>query len=218
MTKTFQWFLDPPRSLASAEDEFPVRGVRLRLWPGTLEVEAATDCPEEPARRLADEYVTLLRGQGVAVFLRTEADFVKHTPLVVQAEVASRRDGPSFVRRAMRRARNAFLSGSDSTLIRCYEYRDQMIDDPARSLFYAYKLIESLEHRFGGEDDLIKTLRMRSAIKYVKRVANESCRDERHAPTDASERMTLTPDERAKAIADTHKILRAYEHWLQPEP
>src|SRR5215467_3907073 len=175
----YRWYLDPPQTFSSVEDEFPVRGFRLRLLGPTLEVESAADGSEETARRLADEYITLLRGHGVHVLLRTEAQFRSYTSFVVQADPRSPRNHDIVVR-AIRAARKSLLSASDPTLTLCYEYRDQMTDDPDRSLFYAYKLIETMgnkiasdQGRSDGEAALIEALGLRKEIKDVKQAASE---------------------------------------------
>jgi hypothetical protein len=75
-----------------------------------------------------------------------------------------------------------------------------------------------MENKVGGEARLIDELGLKAEIKYVKRAGNEAARDERHAPLDPKKLRKLTSEERAKAIKDTHKILRAYEDWVQREP
>jgi hypothetical protein len=215
MPNVFSWILHPQRSsLASVTDEFAVGDFHLRLLGPCLEVEVAVDGTEEGARRLADKYVGLLRSRGLPVQLLTREEFSALPPQIIYAARSDPR-GRMIAVSAVRAARSALLAGSDDTLGRCYEYRDQMIGDEGHALFHAHKLIETLENKLGGEAALIRALDMRDKIKYVKRAANAPQMDERHAPLSSAETPYRPRFDRATALKYTQDILRGYEQYLR---
>jgi len=215
MPKLFKWILHTQRSsLASVTDEFAVGDFHLRLLGPSLEVEAVADCTEEAARRLADEYVRLLLSRGLHVRLLTSGEFSSLPPQPLQAVGPDPREQLSAVF-AIRAARSALLASSDAALRRCYEYWDQVIDDEGHALFHAHKLIETLEHKLGGEAALIRALDMRDKIKYAKRAANEPQMDERHAPANPAKNAPRSRLDRATALKYTQDILHAYEQHLR---
>jgi hypothetical protein len=200
--------------LASLSDEFVVNDCRVRLLGPTIEVEVPEDCTEGEARRLANRYADLLRGGGVHVQLLTFEEYSTLPPQPMYAGPDPM--GSTLAVSAVRRARAALLADSDEILRRCYEYRDQMLDDEEHALFHAYKLIETLEGEVGGEEGLIRALGMRDKIKYVKRAANDRQMDERHAPEGRNQISTQPPCDRATAVGFTHEILRAFERHRRP--
>jgi hypothetical protein len=214
MPKLFKWILHPQRSsLASVTDEFAVGDFHLRLRGPSLEVEAVA-CTEEAARRLADEYVGLLRSHGHNVRLLTSDEFSSLPPQPLQAVAPDPREKLIAVF-AIRAARSVLLASSDAALRRCYEYWDQVVDDEGHALSHAHKLIETLENKLGGEAALIRALDMRDKIKYVKRAANEPQMDERHAPGNLAKNAPRSRLDRATALKYTQDILRAYEQHLR---
>ncbi len=115
---------------------------------------------------------------------------------------------------AIRRARNDLLGSEDHTLRRCYDYIQDAREREKESLFYLYKAIEAIEDKLGGERRAVELLSVGSDLKFVKRLANEPVRDERHAPKDAD--ALQRPDRTDKAMARdcAIRILRAYEDYL----
>ena len=83
------------------------------------------------------------------------------------------------------------------------------------SLSNLYKVVESIEERLGGEARAIKALDLRKEIKFVKRLANESKKDQRHAPKPAEVVEGLNTGELGKANDYTHAIVRAYEQYMR---
>jgi hypothetical protein len=82
-------------------------------------------------------------------------------------------------------------------------------------LFYLYKVVDAIKNRLGGEKDAIAalkaigTLNIGTAYKNVKRLANESDRDERHAPRNPTTVRQTTAYERETAFEGTRAVLRA---------
>jgi hypothetical protein len=207
----FRWIVDSSgSSLTSLSDEFLVQDCRMRFFGFSLEVEVPEGGTEKEARRLADRYTDLLRSGGLLVRLFTSEEYSTLPPYPVYA-IGPDPMGQMLAVSAVRRAREALLAGSDEILRRCYEYRDQMLDDEEHALFHAYKLMEILEGEFGEEDRGIRV-----KIRYVKRAASDPQMDERHAPKAQSETPAEPPCDRATALQYTHDILRAYEQHRRP--
>ena len=71
---------------------------------------------------------------------------------------------------------------ADETAKQIQIYYDHSLRQDDAALYYLYKVIESIENKFGGEAVGIAAVGEQVAWKAVKRLANESYRDARHAP------------------------------------
>jgi hypothetical protein len=206
------WFLWPPyHLLLIASDEFVCGQCRVRLVGTSLEIEVSgTENPEEVARSIAERYVKLLGEHlGVGLQVITPKEFGA-MPAQMIVQTGASREERERVGRGIQKIRQEFVE--DDTLRRCYDYlqaaRKKEGDD---SLHDLYKVIEAIEHRFGGEAPTIAALGVGPAMKFVKRVANERVRDARHAPR-ADEVVTPnTGAEVGKALEFTIEVLRACE-------
>ncbi len=79
------------------------------------------------------------------------------------------------------RAKSKIIS-ADPTAKQILAYYDAAVRQDDVALFYLYKVIESIEHKYGGEANGIEALGLASEWKFVKKTANASYGDMRHAP------------------------------------
>jgi hypothetical protein len=226
---TFSWLLDPrSQSLPALRDEFVVRAFRLVLDGNELRLALEGSSAirrEQEARQLAETYAKAL-GRGLGPFLRlmTERE-LGSLPAYASDDgswqLPSVHRVPRDPRSAIREARNVLLASSDETLRSCYNYIQDAEEHPKESLFYLYKAVEAIQNRLGGEREAIAalnaiaTLNIAPAFKNVKRLANESVRDERHAPSDPTMVQQVTASEKESALEDTRTVLRTYEKYLR---
>ncbi len=218
MSKKFSWVLYPHHEYLAVSDEFVVKGFRLHLQGNSLQVEIEQPANGEvglEARALADRYARLLRTHlGIPLRAITIKEFGAIPARMFTIRALTRQDRKR-VNNAIRRARREILASEDSTLRRCYDYIQDAGEREKESLFYLYKAIESIEDKLGGERKAIEVLGVCSELKFVKRLANEPVRDERHAPKDAD--ALERPDRTDKAMARdcAIRILRAYEQYVR---
>jgi hypothetical protein len=99
---------------------------------------------------------------------------------------------------------------ADATAKQILVYYDQAKRQDAAALFYLYKIIEAIENKYGGETDGIKAVGAGTEWKSVKRLANESYRDARHAPKPTDIIKQWSPVEIKKCFEDTQKVVMAY--------
>jgi hypothetical protein len=114
----------------------------------------------------------------------------------------------------VRLARREMLVSSDPHLRQSYDYLEQARDDESNRLFHLYKFVETLEDSFGGEAKLIKVLDVKTAVKTLKRLANDRQHDERHAPNVVGEANRLSGENQNLATRCAYEVLRAYEKSL----
>lgn len=204
-----------------AYDEFVVEKFRLRLTGCFLTVE-----PEEvnddvnllsTASELAYRYFAVLRKHVQILYgLMTFEEYAAIEPMFLQnvdyegattADVTILADGVRLARRDM-------LVLSDPHLRQGYDYLERARDDGKNQLFHLYKFVETLEHFFGGETNLIKALNVKTAVKTLKRLANDKQHDERHAPNASGGASRLSGENQSLATNCAYEILRAYEKSL----
>jgi hypothetical protein len=99
---------------------------------------------------------------------------------------------------------------ADTTAKQIQIYYDHALRQEDAALHYLYKIIEAIENKFGGEAKGIKAVGEQVACKAVKRLANETYRDARHAPKPGDAIKKWTPDELKKCFEDTQKVAVAY--------
>jgi hypothetical protein len=99
---------------------------------------------------------------------------------------------------------------SDETAKQVMVYYSEAARQPKVALFYLYKIVESIENKFGGEAAGMAAVGAETEWKSVKRLANESYRDARHAPKPADIVKPWNDAEIKKCFEDTEKVVMAY--------
>lgn len=212
--KTFKWTLwTHQENMHGASDEFIAEGFRVRLMGPTLEVsfEASGTCSPDLAKSLAEKYVeTLAKHLATSLTLMTEAEWLQRTapPFGRMTTFYGNREARSHVVSAVREARNELLASEDKDLRRCYDYlqdaRERMYTLNDEAAYHAYKAIEVLEVRFGGERKAVAALG--NILKEAKTAANEK----RHIP----EKGQLQPKASEGYMELTRQVIREYERYL----
>jgi hypothetical protein len=100
--------------------------------------------------------------------------------------------------------------GADATAKQIQIYYDHALRQDDAALYYLYKVIEAVENKFGGEAAGIAVVGEQVAWKAVKRLANESYRDARHAPKAGDVVKKWSPQELKQCFTDTQKVVLAY--------
>jgi hypothetical protein len=98
----------------------------------------------------------------------------------------------------------------DETAKQILVYYDNARRQDDVALYFLYKIVEAIENKLGGEAEGIKKLGAGVEWKAVKRLANESYRDARHAPKPGDVVRKWTQDEIKKCFANTETIVMAY--------
>lgn len=105
---------------------------------------------------------------------------------------------------------------TDQTANQIMIYYGEARRQPDVALFYLYKIIEAIENKFGGETAGIVAVGAATEWKSVKRLANESYRDARHAPKPTEVIKPWSEPEIKKCFEDTEKVVMAYFATLFP--
>lgn len=216
--KTFNWNLWPPHAnVHGAFDEFITEGFRVRLMGPILEVsfEAAGNCSPDSAKSLAEKYVkTLAKHLAKSLTLVTEEEWSARTapPFGKMMTVYVDREDPGRVARAVRKARNELVASEDRALRQCYDYLQDAHERPpaqcVEAAYDAYKAIEVLEVRFGGEKKAI------AALGKILKKAKTGANAKRHIP----EKGRLQPNASAGAVELTRQVIREYERYILDLP
>jgi hypothetical protein len=98
----------------------------------------------------------------------------------------------------------------DDTAKTIQVYFDHALKQNDAALYYLYKIIEAIENKFGGEAVGINAVGEREAWKAVKRLANESYRDARHAPKPGDVIKKWSEAELNQCFEDTRRVIFAY--------
>lgn len=215
-----QWII---RSLHDfqAFDEFVVGRFRLRLTGTLLAVEAEGPIDDSEFRSAASDlayryFAVLKKHVPVLMNLKTFEEFAAIQPPILQittitgstaAECKLHRDG-------VRLARGEMLASNDPYLRRSYDYLERARGDETNRLFHFYKFVETLEDLFGGEAKLIEALDVKTAVKTLKKLANDRRYDERHAPNASGKSNRVSSGNQNRATSCAHEIIRAYEKFL----
>lgn len=99
---------------------------------------------------------------------------------------------------------------ADSTARQILIYYETALRQDDVALFYLYKIIESIEHRYGGETPGLSALGCSSEWKLVKRIANASYGDIRHAPKPGDVIKKWSDTEIKTCFQATEKVILAY--------
>jgi hypothetical protein len=104
----------------------------------------------------------------------------------------------------------ANVINADQTAKQILIYYDQARKQDDVALFYLYKVIEVIENKFGGEASGIKAVGAGAEWKRLKKIANVSYGDARHAPKPTDIVKPWTDSEIKACFADVEKIVMAY--------
>ncbi len=226
MSTTLTWLLWPPDAFLTAQDEFIVGPLRIQLNGSTLTVvvESAQSHNDviTTAEKLAGEYVRRL-----ATHLRINVRLLTHSELAkMPAWAILTRAPPGLgtaelgVHRqrfatAIRHARNDIVLASESTLRQCYDYFQKAHEHEENYLSELYKMVETMENTFGGEDATISALNLKSELKFIKQLANVDWRDQRHPPKNPKKVSPPSTDDRQRAKQSASRLLRAFEQRVR---
>jgi hypothetical protein len=213
-------------STYEVSDSFMVGRFYLRLERNRLKMEAEeeeNDALVSAARTLAERYIATLQKYIPAPIgtPMTDDEFAsvrawdgprQDMILIVHGKTPTE---PLRFSHGLRIARHEMLASSDPYLCRCYDYLEDAREDENNYLFHLYKFVEKLEEPFGGEASLIRALKMKNAIKGIKRLANASEHDARHPSKVGEEVRTLSAEDRRLAMAWAYEILAAYERHIR---
>lgn len=70
----------------------------------------------------------------------------------------------------------------DAIAVSLLGYLDDILDNKLNAWYPAYKITEKVFDYFGSEAEAKKALRLNEEINFIRRIANETHRDTRHAP------------------------------------
>lgn len=105
---------------------------------------------------------------------------------------------------------------ADSTARQILIYYDHARREDEVALYYLYKIVEAIENKFGGETEGINVVGAGTEWKAIKRLANESYRDARHAPKPGDVIKKWTDAEIKKCFEDVKVVVTAYFATLFP--
>lgn len=223
------WYIRGSQWLAAMSDEF-IQGPFRLIFRGNalvLRIEGSLATPEllESIKALGELYIANL-GYRLGETLRplTEEEFGKLPPWAAQTEaMANFRPDRQSARpkqdtgQALRGARDDLISYG-WPLKACYEYmQDAAYGSKEHSLPKMYKMVETMENHVGGEAKLCQKPGFRDDVTFLKKLANEQHRDERHAPSDKTPSHPPTDEERDKAYGCATRLLRKFEELCRSE-
>jgi len=105
---------------------------------------------------------------------------------------------------------------ADATAKQIEIYYDCALRQDDVALYYLYKIVEAVENKFGGEAAGIEAVGQKTAWKAVKKLANETYRDARHAPKPTDVITKWTNAEIAECFENVQKIVFSYFDTLFP--
>ncbi len=210
---TIEYFLNTTDDMTRLSDLFVMPGCRVRLMGSVVTVECDAD-DQERAHALVSQYVEALREAGFFIpRVLTLQEFSSLPPWA-----SSTTPGPraslqdlELSRERVGRARRAVVSPAHPRLSQCYDYLEQARHDAKHALYHLYKLVETVESHFGGEQRAIRSLDARTLIKSLKGDANKHQHDQRHAPKEPSSRQGLDDNAVAAQIDSARQLLARFE-------
>lgn len=203
-------------------DEFVEGHLRIMLRGTTLTMRIEGPATIDDAKRLAKSYIELI-GRNLVDFLQllTEEEFGNLPPWASQNDAMAlsahqrSRHAAKDARQAVREARHSVISYA-WPLKNCYDYMQDARASEERFFPDIYKMIETMRDHLGGRwDDLRKRTGLANEVDFLKCVANDKPRDERHAPKGL--RQPPTGEERAKAHDCAIQILRKFEELCRAD-
>ena len=204
-----------------AFDEFVVGHFRLRLMGIhlTVEAEEVGESPElrSAASDLAYRYFAVLRKHVPLIMnLLTLEEYANILPPFSQCFEfeGSTTLEPKMLSDGVRLTRDEILASSDPHLRQSYDYLELAREDETNRLFHLYKFVETLEDSFSGEANLIKELDVKTAVKTLKRLANDRQHDQRHSRNVSGKSIRISSENQNLAMNYAYEIIRAYERSL----
>jgi hypothetical protein len=223
------WYIrDSRQQLMSMADGFVEGPLRLILRGTLLEVKIE-GCPEtievvNRAERLAKSYIDHLgRILGEHLQLLTEDECCSLPPWASQnqamAASALHQRGSHVAidaQQALRDARKSVISYG-WPLRDCYDYMQDATAADERFFPQIYKMIETMKNHLGDWATLRAKTDLATEITFLKQVANEEHRDERHASKGQTPPQPPTGAERVKARDFASRILLKFEELCRSE-
>jgi hypothetical protein len=176
----------PQDDFLELADEFLVRGCRVRLSGPSITVNAVS--PGANAEAVLAAYADALRRRLGYIQLRTPQEFGSSpaTSIVVDGRMQRAQYDR---RKKVAEARGELVALSHPTLNQCYDYFESAKNDYAESangrsgnvLSHLYKMVETIEGKYGGERQAKEALGLAEEWNRVKRWANDPRHDQRHA-------------------------------------
>jgi hypothetical protein len=197
---------------------------------GLVDVTDVTgDADEAEIKDIAARYIAAL-GHQPGVFIARMADpreMASLPPFGVQFVQKGPHSSSTRERelhaQAIRFARQSML-GDITTLSRAYDYVQDALAKIENGIQIPdlpsiYKAIEVIENHFGGERETLNALRVdRDEYKDAKRLANQSDRDERHAPKPSDTIKPVESRDRDRAVGVTRQLCAAFADYLLSTP
>ena len=215
---TIQRVLQTTDDMTQLFDRFVVSGCRLRLM-GTAVTVDCDPADHDRANTLVGSYVEALRQEGFFIprvmSLEEFASLPTWASSTMPGPKASLRDLERAQDR-IGRARRAIVEPVHPRLSQCYDYFEQALHEPKHTMYYLYKLVETVEGHFGGERNAIRALDARSLIKSVKSDANRLEHDQRHAPSEPGNRQPLDENALAALAESARELLNRFEEAMAP--
>lgn len=157
---------------------------------------------------LVDKYVSPAEHKAHDEIERIEAIIARSTELSSRAKTDL----------ASARREKAIIIKEDAIAKQILNYYDTALKQEDVALFYLYKIVELIENKYGGEAVAIKSLGFATDWKSVKRTANVSYGDIRHAPKPSDVIVKWSNADIKKCFEATEKITFAYFATLFPSP
>ena len=104
----------------------------------------------------------------------------------------------------------------DPTAKQVLTYYDTALRQDDVALFYLYKAAELIENNNGGENGVIKKFGVGSELKFLKKTANASYADNRHAPKPGDVVQKWSEEDIKACFEACEKIVLAYFEGLFP--
>ena len=213
-----EYFLWPGDGLEMLSDAFVVSGCRIRLLGATVSVECTRSGAAE-ADSIIHRYVDLLKQGPFAVGRLVSPEQFARLP--AQQVTIHAKTGKELqnARQFLRDARRSLVAPVHPRLSQCYDYFQLARDEPSNTLFHLYKLIETIESEYGGEREAIVALSDHDGvIKSLKRLANDSRHDQRHALSEPGTGQLLDERQFAAALESARILLTKYERAVASAP
>jgi len=156
--------------------------------------------------RLVDKYVSPSERDALAQVTEREAELALIEEGLEQRRVA--------LATAKREKENVILQ--DPTAKQILNYYDTALRQDDVALFYLYKAVELIENNYGGESGAIKKFGVGAEWKFLKKTANASYADIRHAPKPGDVIHQWTDDDIEGCFEACEKIVSAYFESLFP--
>ena len=102
----------------------------------------------------------------------------------------------------------------DETAVLIINYYDLALQQEDVSLFYLYKIIEVLKNKYGSESKAKAILKDNKEWNKIRKTANESYRDMRHAPKPGEKIKEWTQEDIKSCFEATLKIINSYLETL----